>query len=118
MEEISRAGERSASLTRQLLAFSRKQIVTSKVLDLNALVIDAEKMLQRVIGEDIELVTSLQPQLGHIKADPGQLEQMLMNLAINARDAMPTGGRLTIETQDVDLREDYVHSHAGVRQIH
>jgi CheY-like chemotaxis protein len=114
VEEIYRAGERSAALTRQLLAFSRKQVTAPKVLDLNAVVADAEKMLRRVIGEDVHLETALQPQLGHVKADPGQLEQVLMNLAINARDAMPRGGRLLIGTLNVELGEGYTHGHAGV----
>jgi PAS domain S-box-containing protein len=114
VEEISRAGARSASLTRQLLAFSRKQIVAPRVLDLNTLVIDAEKMLRRTIGEDIRLVSSLQPQLGHVRADSGQLEQVLLNLVINARDAMPTGGTLTITTENVDLEEGNALGHPGV----
>jgi len=115
LEEIRKAGERSASLTRQLLAFSRKQFLAPTVLDLNDVVRDTEKMLRRVIGEDIQLTTVLHPQLGSVKADPGQLEQVLLNLAVNARDAMPQGGRLTIETNNILIDEDYARSHADMR---
>lgn len=115
LEEIRKAAERSASLTRQLLAFSRNQVLAPKVLDLNDLVRDVEKMLRRIIGEDIEMSIALQPQLGAVKADPGQLEQVLLNLSVNARDAMPQGGKLTIETDNVDLGDEYVRSHAEVR---
>lgn len=115
LEEILKAGERSASLTGQLLAFSRRQVLAPKVLDLNDVVRDTEKMLCRVIGEDIHLTTVLHSQLGSVKADPGQLEQLILNLAVNARDAMPQGGRLTIETSNVVLDEDYAKSHADVR---
>ncbi|HKC25096.1 MAG TPA: ATP-binding protein, partial [Thermoanaerobaculia bacterium] len=101
--EIRRAGERAASLTSQLLAFSRKQMLAPRVLDLNALVTDLEKMLRRVIGEDIVLVTDLAPDLGRVKADPSQLEHVVMNLAVNARDAMPNGGRLTLHTTNAVL---------------
>src|SRR5204862_2237494 len=106
VEEVRKAGERAAALTRQLLAFSRKQVLQPVALDLNALVSDMEKMLRRLIGEDVELRTALAPELGSIKADPGQVEQVIMNLAVNARDAMPRGGKLTIETSEVSLGED------------
>ena len=115
VEEIKKAAERAASLTRQLLAFSRKQMLQPKVLDLNATVAHMEKMLQRLIRENIELVTILDPALGHIKADPGQIEQVIMNLAVNARDAMPLGGRLTIETANVVLDENYARQHMEVQ---
>ncbi len=103
LEQIRRAADRAASLTQQLLAFSRRQVLQPKVLDLNEAVADVQKMLSRVIGEDIELVASLHPSLVPVKADPGQVEQVLMNLAINARDAMPHGGKLTMETSNVDV---------------
>jgi signal transduction histidine kinase len=103
--EIKKAGDRAAALTRQLLAFSRRQVLAPKVLDLNAVVSNPEKMLRRLIGEDIELVTVLGSELGSVKADPGQLEQVILNLAVNARDAMPGGGRLVIETANVEVEE-------------
>lgn len=115
VEEVKKAGERAASLTRQLLAFSRKQVLQPKVLDLNAVVSDMEKMLQRLIGEDIELQTALASELGSVKADPGQIEQVIMNLAVNARDAMPHGGNLIIETENVFLNEEYATSHIAVK---
>ncbi len=114
-EEILMAGERAASLTRQLLAFSRKQIVAPAVVNLNRIVSGIEKMLDRLMGEDIEIVTSLDGGLGNVKADPGQVEQVIMNLAVNARDAMPNGGRLLIETMNASLDEDYVKVHPGAR---
>ena len=115
VREIHRAGDRAAALTRQLLAFSRKQVLAPQVLDVNALVREATKMLRRMIGEDIDLTTTLDPGLGRVKADPGQVEQVIMNLVVNARDAMPTGGQLTIETRNVELDAAYVRQHLGVR---
>jgi signal transduction histidine kinase/CheY-like chemotaxis protein len=108
IEEIKRAGDRASALTRQLLAFSRKQILESQVLDPNQTVRNMVKMLRVLIGEDIELITSLSDQIGRVQADPGQLEQVVMNLAVNARDAMPGGGKLVIETQSCHLDEEYV----------
>ncbi|MBD0372894.1 MAG: response regulator [Pyrinomonadaceae bacterium] len=115
LEAINEAGERAASLTRQLLAFSRKQIMQPKVLDLNHVIFETNKMLQRLIGEDIDLLIGLTPDLGKVKADPGQIEQVLMNLSVNARDAMPKGGKLTIETQNVYLDESYASRHVTAR---
>jgi two-component system, cell cycle sensor histidine kinase and response regulator CckA len=112
---IKKAGERATALTRQLLAFSRKQVLEPKVLDLNAVVADSEEMLRRLVGEDVDLVAVLDPSLGRVKADPGQIEQVLMNLVVNARDAMPQGGKLTIETANVVLDQTYCHSHADVK---
>jgi two-component system, cell cycle sensor histidine kinase and response regulator CckA len=106
LEQVQRAAERAASLTQQLLAFSRKQVLQPKVLDLNESVTDVEKMLSRVIGEDIELIARLHPSLMMVKADPSQLEQVLINLAVNARDAMPQGGKLSMETSNVELQTD------------
>jgi len=105
--EIEKAGQRAATLTSQLLAFSRKQVFQFKTLDLNALVTDLQKMLKRMIGEDIEIVALLNLELWSIRADPGQLQQVIMNLVVNARDAMPNGGKLTIETDNVDLDSEY-----------
>jgi len=105
---------KSAELTRQLLAFSRKQVLQPRVLDLNEVVLGMEKMLPRLIGEDVELVTALEPELAPVMADPGQVEQIIMNLAVNARDAMPGGGKLVIETANVELDEDYASRHANV----
>jgi two-component system, cell cycle sensor histidine kinase and response regulator CckA len=106
LQQIRRAADRAASLTQQLLAFGRKQVLQPKVLDLNDAVADIQKMLSRVIGEDIELVASLHPSLLSVKADPGQVEQVLMNLAVNARDAMPQGGKLRMETSNLDVSVD------------
>lgn len=114
LESIRKSGARASALTRQLLAFSRKQILQPKIIDLNQIVVDMNKMLQRLIGEDIDLLMGLAADLGKVKADPNQIEQILLNLSINARDAMPKGGRLTIETSNVDLSEDYSRDHVSV----
>jgi two-component system cell cycle sensor histidine kinase/response regulator CckA len=114
ISEIKKAGERAAGLTRQLLAFSRKQVLQPKVLDLNQVVLETNRLLQRLIGEDIELLTKAKADLGKVKADPGQIEQVLMNLAVNARDAMPNGGALVIETANVYLDENYASRHPSV----
>jgi PAS domain S-box-containing protein len=112
---IHKTAGRAASLTRQLLAFSRKQLLQPKVLDLNAVVADMDKMLQRLIGEHIDLAAVLHPGLGRVKVDPGQMEQVIMNLAVNARDAMPQGGKLIIETANVVLDENYTWQHMSVQ---
>jgi PAS domain S-box-containing protein len=111
-QEISNATQRATSLTRQLLAFSRKQMLAPKVLDLNEVVTENLKMLTRMIGEDIDLVMVPSSALGAVRADPGQIDQVIMNLAVNARDAMPDGGRLTIETANVSLDESFARTHA------
>ena len=110
-QEISNATQRATSLTRQLLAFSRKQMLAPKVLDLNEVVAENLKMLTRMIGEDIDLVMVPGPTLGAVRADPGQIDQVIMNLAVNARDAMPQGGKLTIETANVALDENFTRTH-------
>ena len=112
---ISEAGERAASLTRQLLAFSRKTVLEPKVLDLNVVVRETEKFLRRLIGEDILLTAVLDPAISRVKVDPGQLGQVLMNLAVNARDAMPRGGKLTLETRNVELDQEYAQLYPEVR---
>ncbi len=114
IEEIAKAGERATSLTRQLLAFSRRQVLVPQILDLNTVVGNMSKMLRRLIGENIELIVHAGENLGRIKADPGQIEQVIMNLAVNARDAMPAGGELTIETSNVELDDTYARLHATV----
>jgi PAS domain S-box-containing protein len=114
ISEVKKAAERAAGLTRQLLAFSRKQVMQPKVLNLNNVIAELEKMLRRLIGEDVALHTAPQPELGSVKADPGQIEQIIMNLAINARDAMPRGGNLTIETANVYLDDEYARNHIAV----
>ena len=114
VSEIRTAATRASALTRQLLAFSRQQVLQPVVLNLNDVVEDLERMLQRVLGEDIEMEAHFAPDLGNTKADQGQLEQVILNLAVNARDAMPTGGKLTIETANVELDEHYAQTHRPV----
>jgi two-component system cell cycle sensor histidine kinase/response regulator CckA len=111
IEQIKRAGERAAALTGQLLAFSRRQIVKPKILNLNRVISDIEKMLKRLIGENIEVFNILDDSLGNIEIDPGQIEQVIINLAVNARDAMPEGGKLTIETKNIFLDEQFSRRH-------
>jgi two-component system cell cycle sensor histidine kinase/response regulator CckA len=111
--EIEKAGQRAASLTRQLLAFSRQQVLTPSVLSLNSLVTDMEKMLPRLLGEDINVSLSLDPELGNVKADQSQIEQVIMNLAVNARDAMPAGGKLRIQTANIEFDHAYTRDHPG-----
>jgi PAS domain S-box-containing protein len=115
LSEIQKAGERAANLTHQLLAFSRKQVLQPQVVSLNILLSELFKLLQRLLGEDIELALVLDPALGLAKVDPGQFEQTIINLAVNARDAMVKGGRLTIETYNIELDEDYAQSHPEVK---
>jgi PAS domain S-box-containing protein len=115
IEEIKKSADRAADLTRQLLAFSRRQVMEMKVLDLNDLLRNLDKLLRRVIGEDIELTTILEENLGRAKTDPGQIEQVIMNLAVNARDAMSKGGKLTIETANVELDQAYARAHVAVK---
>jgi two-component system cell cycle sensor histidine kinase/response regulator CckA len=114
LEEVVRASDRASDLIRQLLAFSRRQILEMRVLDLNTVLRDMDKMLHRLIGEDIELITLLADDLGRVKTDPGWVEQIIMNLAVNARDAMPSVGKLTIETANVELDEAYARNHIAV----
>jgi len=114
LEEIKKAGDRAANLTRQLLAFGRKQILQPLPINLNDIVTDMNKMLHRLIGEDIVLTARLDPALNRVKADPGQIEQVLVNLVVNARDAMPQGGNLTIETATVELDWEYANTRVGV----
>jgi PAS domain S-box-containing protein len=114
LEEIKKAAVRASALTRQLLAFSRKQVLQPKVLDLNSLVTDTSKMLHRLIGEDVDMTSRLDSALGQIKADYGQIEQVLMNLVVNARDAMPQGGKLTIETRNIYLDQSDAHQRIAV----
>ena len=118
LEEMLQAAERAAALTRQLLCFSRKQALQPRLLDLNAVVHGVEPMLRRLLGEDVELRAELAPRLGRVLADPGQLEQVLVELAVNARDAMPSGGRLTIATAGRELDAAYAAEHVGVQPGH
>jgi two-component system cell cycle sensor histidine kinase/response regulator CckA len=115
IDEIVKAADRAAQLTRQLLAFSRQQVLNAQVIDLNAVVRDVARMLRRLVGEHVAFTTKLGEPLGNVRADPGQIEQVIFNLAVNARDAMPRGGTLTLETSNVILGEPYVDSHFGVR---
>ncbi len=115
IEEIEKAGRRAAALTGQLLAFSRKQVMRLEELDVNTIIAEMEKMLCRIIGEDIELITVLEPELARVKVDHGQMGQVIMNLAVNARDALPQGGKLLITTSTVELDEGYALSHAEVK---
>jgi len=113
--EIQKAGQRAANLTRQLLTFSRKQMIEPRVIDLNAKISEITEMLTRLVGEDVEICALLQPDLGKIRADPNQIEQILLNLVVNSRDAMRGGGKLTIETHNIDLDEAYAGTHTSVR---
>jgi PAS domain S-box-containing protein len=115
IEEVRKAGDRASALTRQLLAYSRKQLLRPKILDLNVTVAEMSKMLVRLIGEDVELCVRLEPSLGRVEADPGQIEQVLANLAVNARDAMTEGGRLTIETANVEIDEAFARTRPDAR---
>lgn len=114
LEMVQQAGEKSADLTRQLLAFSRRQHLVARVLDLNTLVVEFESLIRCAIEDNIGMQMVLDPALGRLKADPGQIEQVLLNLAVNARDAMPDGGKLRIETANVELDETDAHEHVGV----
>ena len=118
IDQIKKAADRASALIGQILAFSRRQIMEMKVFDLNTLLRDLEKMLRRIIGEDVDLVTAWAEDLGRVKTDPGQIEQVIMNLAVNARDAMPEGGKLTIETANVELDESYARNHVPVTPGH
>ena len=115
VEEVHKAGERAATLTRQLLAFSRKTVLQPRVLSLNDLVKDFQKLLGRLIGEDVQLTTDFRADAARVRVDPGQMDQVLMNLVVNARDAMPRGGTLTIATRDVYLDEEYARLHPDLR---
>jgi nitrogen-specific signal transduction histidine kinase/ActR/RegA family two-component response regulator len=115
IERIENAAGRAAALVRQLLAFSRKQVLQPKTLDLNGIVVNMDKLLRRLIDDNIEMVTQVEENLGKVKADPAQIEQVIMNLVVNARDAMPKGGRLTLETCNVDLDANYAVDHVSVK---
>ncbi len=115
IEHIGDASERATTLVRQLLAFSRKQILQPKILDLNSIVLGLDNLLRRLMSEDIEMQTMVGKEVGTVKADPGQIEQVIMNLVVNARDAMPNGGRLVIETANADLDDSYAREHATVK---
>ena len=113
-EQILRAGKSAAELTKQLLTFSRKQVAQARPLDLNVVVAEAQKMFSRILGEDVQLESRLSPSLGQVVADPGQMHQVLMNLVVNARDSMPGGGKLTIETRNVEVNEGFSRQHPEV----
>ena len=113
-EEVLKAADRAGAITNQLLSFSRRQIMQPRVINLNTVITQTEKMLRRLIGEDVELVLDLAGDAGNIKADPNHIEQAIVNLAVNSRDAMPDGGRITIETANTSLDEHYVRTHLGV----
>ncbi|MBE0603581.1 MAG: hypothetical protein IH611_08135 [Deltaproteobacteria bacterium] len=115
IEEILKAGNRASQLTRQLLAFSRKQVLKPKVVSLNGIVTDIENMLRRLIGENVRLTSSTEPRLWAVLVDPFQIEQVIMNLAVNARDAMPQGGTIALTTSNVDLTEAFVQDHKGAK---
>ena len=115
IERIEDASERASGLVRQLLAFSRRQVLQPKVLDLNGIVLGLDKLLRRLMDGDIEMLTVADQPVGAIKADPGQIEQVIMNLVVNARDAMPDGGRLIVETANMELDAGYARDHATVR---
>lgn len=114
LEEIGKAGRRAVDLIRQLLAFSRQQILQPRIVNLNDIVVGMDRLLQRLVGEDVEFMTLTAPGLRRVKVDPGQVEQIIMNLVVNARDAMPEGGKLTIETSDAMLDDGYIDDHVGV----
>jgi PAS domain S-box-containing protein len=115
IQQIENAAERASTLIRQLLAFSRRQVLQPKIIDLNAIVLGLDKLLGRLMGEHIEMVTRCGANVGHVKADPAQVEQVIMNLVVNARDAMPKGGRLTVETVNVELDSTYARDHVSVK---
>jgi two-component system cell cycle sensor histidine kinase/response regulator CckA len=115
IEEITKAGQRAADLTKQLLLFSRQQVVETKVIDLNDVLANMDKMVRRIVGEDVDVRSIVPKPLGRVRADPGSIEQVIMNLVVNARDAMPTGGKLTMETADVVLDEDFAPAYAGAK---
>jgi CheY-like chemotaxis protein len=115
IQQIENAAERASTLIRQLLAFSRRQVLQPKIIDLNAIVLGLDKLLGRLMGEHIEMRTRCGANVGHVKADPAQIEQVIMNLVVNARDAMPKGGRLTVETVDVELDSTYARDHVSVK---
>ncbi|HMJ11071.1 MAG TPA: PAS domain S-box protein, partial [Polyangiaceae bacterium] len=115
VEEMLKAGERAAELTRQLLLFSRQRVIEPKVVDLNELLVGMDKMLKRIVGEDVELATSVNAAAGKVRVDPGSFEQVVLNLVVNARDAMPAGGSIRIETRDIVLGERFASEHAGVK---